>query len=190
MVSRKRILYLGSISILLLSGLLFVAHTKLAPTAHANACNSVATGYDSQGFPDWEANCTVSTTANTPSNYVYAIQKLMNGFLGSNSACDTPLTVDGYFGTRTQTAVECFQASVVLRQDGIVGMATWGALKKLPQACGSTISTGGIWENWCLNTANQHVDFRLWNSSGIWYVNPASAGNPAHWCRMDTSAPC
>ncbi|OKH28312.1 hypothetical protein NIES2101_43655 [Calothrix sp. HK-06] len=39
-----------------------------------------------------------------------------------------PLTVDGDFGTKTETAVKHFQSSNKLTVDGIVGQQTWQVL--------------------------------------------------------------
>lgn len=44
------------------------------------------------------------------------------------------VSVDGKFGAQTQKAVKAFQAKVGIKQDGIVGPATWSRLKS---------STGG-----------------------------------------------
>jgi peptidoglycan hydrolase-like protein with peptidoglycan-binding domain len=41
------------------------------------------------------------------------------------------VSVDGYFGPRTQDAVEAFQGAHGLRSDGIVGPSTWAALLAL-----------------------------------------------------------
>jgi peptidoglycan hydrolase-like protein with peptidoglycan-binding domain len=47
------------------------------------------------------------------------------------------VTVDGKFGAKTQAAVIAFQKSVSIKQDGIVGPATWKRLK----ASGTTATT-------------------------------------------------
>ena len=39
------------------------------------------------------------------------------------------VSVDGKFGAQTQKAVKAFQAKVGIKQDGIVGPATWSRLK-------------------------------------------------------------
>lgn len=58
-------------------------------------------------------------------NYVYLLQFLLNQF-GSN------LSVDGQFGTQTQSAVRNFQTNNNLSVDGIVGRNTWKTLLRLP----------------------------------------------------------
>lgn len=55
-------------------------------------------------------------------NEVKELQTALNG-AGSN------LAVDGVFGNDTETAVKFFQNSRGLNVDGIVGAATWAALK-------------------------------------------------------------
>lgn len=47
------------------------------------------------------------------------------------------VAVDGKFGAQTQKAVKAFQAKVGIKQDGIVGPATWSRLK----ASGTTTTT-------------------------------------------------
>ena len=46
--------------------------------------------------------------------------------------CDVgePLTVDGIFGSKTETAVKDFQTKSNLTPDGVVGQMTWDALEK------------------------------------------------------------
>jgi peptidoglycan hydrolase-like protein with peptidoglycan-binding domain len=41
-------------------------------------------------------------------------------------------SIDGFFGTMTDVAVQQLQISKALPQDGIVGYRTWHALSKLP----------------------------------------------------------
>lgn len=193
MFSRKRILYLGSISILLLSGLMFVAHAKLTPTAHAASCTTIANGYYgfSGGTPSWGSNCDVSETQNADTNFVSAIQVIVNGsgdLDGQNGCPDQLLAVDGDFGQLTLAAVECLQT--VERQSytgGTVGMITWNNLAD--ELCYQ--STNGDWINYSTCATSSYVDFRVYNnSSQYWYVNTAPSGDPANWCRMDTSDSC
>jgi len=171
MFRHKRILYLGSITLLLLSGLMFVANTKLVPTAHAASCNSVATG-------SWSNNCTVSE--GNISNFVYAIQLTIDE---SKTPCGA--NTDGNFGPQTFTAVKCFQKAEGFppdEQDGIVGPMTWGALF-------GTLThdhDAGGWDYYH-GQIYTTVDFRKFASSGIWYVHVIS---PSHWCQMNLNSPC
>ncbi|MDQ1422741.1 MAG: hypothetical protein QOD72_239 [Acidimicrobiaceae bacterium] len=48
------------------------------------------------------------------------------------------VTVDGKFGSQTATAVKDFQAKNSLKQDGIVGPATWTKLQAAPTATTTT----------------------------------------------------
>lgn len=48
------------------------------------------------------------------------------------------VSVDGKFGAQTETAVKAFQAKVGIKQDGIVGPATWSRLKP---GAGTTTTT-------------------------------------------------
>ncbi|MGZ4763332.1 MAG: peptidoglycan-binding domain-containing protein, partial [Ilumatobacteraceae bacterium] len=49
------------------------------------------------------------------------------------------VSVDGKFGAQTQKAVKAFQAKVGIKQDGIVGPATWSRLKS--SSSGTTTTT-------------------------------------------------
>ena len=186
MFSRKRILSLGSISILLLSGLLFMSHTQLAPTVHANGCNTVAKGRGGSPYyiPTWSNNCLVGV--GNVSNLVSAVQVIVNGYLGTNARCDTPLTVDGNFGDKTKTAVECFQRDSTLNPDGVVGMQTWQMLADVVE-CPNPTDAG--WDNYHV-LCDSLAQFRMWDSSGVWYVDSTLPPHATKWCQMNTSAPC
>jgi hypothetical protein len=189
----KRVLYLGSISILLLAGLLFVAHTQLTPTAHANGCNTVAESYLANGAfwqPNWKNTCTVSETANSDSNAVYGIQLDVN-----DSGLNDPQTgnhctvgmVDGEFGGNTKTGVECFQKAwnavhgFNITVDGIVGPQTWIALSYYVQNF-SGVTSGPVWNYFFAGTDGQ--DFRMWGQApNKWYVNAGGC-----WRQMDVNA--
>jgi len=169
MFRSKRILYLGSISLLVLSSLMFIAHTKLAPTAHAASCNTVATG-------DWSNNCQVSE--GNISNFVYGIQQAINV---SGDGCSA-LTVDGDFGPATKTGVKCFQAVANFptnEQDGIVGQMTWGAMYTTVH--GIFDGSNGGWDYYNGDT------FRKWHSTGVWYV---FVPRDSEWCQMNLDSPC
>jgi Putative peptidoglycan binding domain len=196
MFSRRRILYLGSISILLLSGLLFVAHTQLTPTAHATSCDTVAEGVqvvDNIDEPYWHYNCGVSQTENTPSNFVKAIQEIVNAYLGTNKKCDTPLTVDGVFGTLTQTAVGCFQANEGQGYTGgVVGSPTWDDLADAVGsfACFTCDQNSPDWQYFSAYGTTD-ADFRVFidpnDPTYVWYVRPVGTGT---WCQMNTGDSC
>lgn len=60
----------------------------------------------------------------TISSEVKTLQRLLNGIQSSG------LSVDGNFGSKTQTAVKVFQKRNNLTVDGIVGLNTWSKLLK------------------------------------------------------------
>jgi peptidoglycan hydrolase-like protein with peptidoglycan-binding domain len=51
------------------------------------------------------------------------------------------VAVDGSFGPKTEQAVKDFQAKNGLKQDGIVGPATWGKLQAAPAAAATKRTT-------------------------------------------------
>ncbi|MDR2525533.1 MAG: peptidoglycan-binding protein [Oscillospiraceae bacterium] len=53
-----------------------------------------------------------------------------------NMAAGTGLGIDGIFGTRTQDALEFFQANNALAADGIAGCATWTRLTAMVRGAG------------------------------------------------------
>src|SRR5262249_5267460 len=134
-------------------------------------------------IPTWSNNCEVGV--GNVSNLVSAVQVIVNAYLGANSHCDTPLTVDGNFGAQTKTAVMCFQRDSLLNPDGVVGPQTWQELADVVQAW----SSGAGWDNYSVNLSG-FINFRMWDSSGIWHVNTTVPPHDTHWCQMNTSAPC
>jgi hypothetical protein len=70
----------------------------------------------------WSGNCWIAknaTTYDAQGNYVTGLQRFLNY---SGYTCGT---VDGVFGTKTDTALRAFQANNGLSADGICGTATW-----------------------------------------------------------------
>ena len=60
-----------------------------------------------------------------------------------NAVSNAGLTVDGIFGSGTETAVKNFQKANSLTADGIVGAKTWAALEaKYTSSSGLTIGAG------------------------------------------------
>jgi peptidoglycan hydrolase-like protein with peptidoglycan-binding domain len=52
------------------------------------------------------------------------------------------VTIDGNFGPKTEKAVIAFQKSVGIKQDGIVGPATWKRLQASASATTTTVKGG------------------------------------------------
>jgi len=134
-----------------------VAASITAPgAAHANTCNTVATG-------SWSNNCTVQEGAD--SNFVVAIQ--VTATLES-PPCNT--NIDGDFGDNTEAEVVCFQrASSLSTTNGTVNSETWGALQNELRWEGRI----GDWSYWtnvagCSDTSCSN--FRKWVPTEIWYV--------------------
>ncbi|HEY9637252.1 MAG TPA: peptidoglycan-binding domain-containing protein [Coleofasciculaceae cyanobacterium] len=59
---------------------------------------------------------------------VKVLQQLLNKADLHPSTGGFPLTVDGFFGAKTEAAVKDYQAQCCLVVDGIVGSKTWNAL--------------------------------------------------------------
>lgn len=119
----KRFLLLGSLSLILLTGLMFTPSTQGSRTAFAAGCNSTATGL-------WSNNC--QTSEGNISLFTVAIQYVVSY---SNLGCTTH-GIDGDFGANTKAGVECFQTKKHLGVDGIVGPQTWGAMENVLQCVG------------------------------------------------------
>jgi peptidoglycan hydrolase-like protein with peptidoglycan-binding domain len=60
--------------------------------------------------------------AHLPHWYVHRVQSICNGVFGAK------LTVDGAYGSATETAVKAVQKQFSLTQDGVCGPATWTVL--------------------------------------------------------------
>ena len=116
MFTWKRFLLLGSLSLTLLTGLLFTASTSGSHAVFASGCNSVAKG-------SWSNNC--QTSEGNISTFVVAIQTVITY---SGTGCTTN-GIDGSFGSNTLAGVECFQHAKGISVDGIVGPITWGKLQ-------------------------------------------------------------
>lgn len=52
------------------------------------------------------------------------------------------VAVDGKFGPQTENAVKAFQKAKKIKQDGIVGPATWSRLQAAPTATTTTVKGG------------------------------------------------
>ena len=123
MSNSKRFLLLGSISMLLLTGLLFPFSLKTPSLAHAASIN---------GCP---ANESENGSGNN-SSWVEVIQYTLNAahgygnnnYIGNFTFPNWPLAVDGSFGPKTYTAVVDFQKWVHISSDGVVGPQTWAAM--------------------------------------------------------------
>jgi len=166
----KRFLLHGSISIILLAGLLSIFALGASGTAFArpDACNSTAIG-------TWSNNC--QTSEGNISNFVYAIQETIDE---SRTPCGA--NIDGDFGPQTLTAVKCFQSHSGLSADGIVGPLTWG---KLQGTLTFDHAAGGwfYWHGQIFST----VDYRQSSSNGAWQIFVVPR---ARWCTINLNSPC
>jgi zinc D-Ala-D-Ala carboxypeptidase len=100
-------------------------------------------GCSTQAFGNWSTNCYVGSGYSTNSAMVAGAQNLLQGDLLYSG------TIDGIFGSGTDSAVLSFQGGHSLTQDGIVGSNTWKAMvadvKRLqcdPMGVGCTFTAG------------------------------------------------
>ena len=147
----KHFLLLGSLGVVLLTGLMFTSHALVSRTAFASGCNSPAVN-------SWSNNC--QTSEGNISNYVYAIQYAVDIYASQGHDTCAQIAPDGDFGPNTFNAVECFQRAKHLGIDGIVGQQTWGALQ-------STLFMNNTTGGW---TYYDNGDFRKSTSTGLWEV--------------------
>lgn len=164
----KRFLLLGSLAMVLLTGLMFTSHTLVPRTSFANSC-SPATG-------NWSGNCQISE--GNISDYVYAIQESIN----DTHLC-AQIAEDGDFGSATFAAVECYQTAKHLGIDGIVGMQTWTSLHSTLVF----VSNDGTFSFYRGSHSNLNFDFAKGDSTGVWWVWVRS---DSEWCTMDLNSPC
>jgi hypothetical protein len=118
MFALKRFLLLGSLGLTLLVGLMFTSATSGFHIASAAGCNTTTKG-------SWSNNCLTDDTVNKDTNFVIAIQTVVNH---SGHGCSAG-TIDGDFGQNTFDGVMCFQRNHGLSADGQVGPNTWGKLE-------------------------------------------------------------
>jgi putative peptidoglycan binding protein len=119
----KRFLLLGSLSMLVLAGLLLTSSTWGSNPAFASGCNSTATG-------SWSNNC--QTTEGNISLFTVAIQIVVTD---SGTGCTTK-GIDGDFGPNTLAGVKCFQSKKHIGVDGMVGPQTWGTMEDVLECVG------------------------------------------------------
>lgn len=169
MSSIKRSLLLLSIGVVLLAGLMGAFSIKGSRSAFASGCDTVATG-------DWSNNCLV--VEGNISSFVDAIQYTLDLYANTDRCFynNNPLVVDGNFGPGTFQVVECFQRYKSLQVDGKVGPQTWEALN---DTLGGITSSSGGWNYYAGG------NFRVWASSGKWYVLL-----PTTWCQINSGPPC
>ena len=86
-------------------------------------------GSDNASVNDqWDDNCVMSTSVTyTDSSYSRGIQHIL--WCQGYSTQERADFADGSFGPNTAMAVEAFQSAQSLSPDGVVGEATWGALR-------------------------------------------------------------
>ena len=93
-------------------------------------------------------------------SYVKEIQRRMNA-IKIRDGNGNPLTVDGKFGPKTETAVKKFQSINGLVVDGKVGNNTWGLIDKkisLFNCFGYALNTFIIWQPAGINWSNYPVE--------------------------------
>jgi Putative peptidoglycan binding domain len=112
-------------------------------TRYPSGCPSVVNDGDG-----WSANCWIGTSYITNSFTVASVQAYAY-FMGCYPDLSSRLNyVDGVFGSKTLAAVKCMQGVFGLSADGIVGSATWSAMRN-----------------------NLTLDFYPPNSAGLCYYN-------------------
>ena len=120
-------------TVLALQGLLLGLAIGVRATPAWAACDTTATSND------WSTNCTTYWNANKVSRYTLAIQRILapGGYYSG--------TIDGDYGTGTQSAVIAYQAAHGLSADGIVGPNTWKSLRQqLTNQFTSTCNNGEV----------------------------------------------
>lgn len=138
-------------------------------TAEAATCNTTAKS-------SWANNCTTSDGAH--SNYVVAIQTIVEIY--DQDLCGPLIAIDGYFGSDTVSAVECWQSGHGLSVDGVVGPKTWTSL----ESALAYYDTVGAYKYYI---SQDEVDFRETTSTGVWAYGGPYTGSP--WTNLNTSTP-
>jgi peptidoglycan hydrolase-like protein with peptidoglycan-binding domain len=138
-------------------------------TAEAASCDTTATS-------TWASNCTVSSGAH--SNMVVAIQILT--WQLDQDECGPLIAIDGYFGSGTKAAVECWQSIHGLTVDGVVGPQTWESLETA-LTYNSAVGSYYYYYN------EDHVDFRMNGTTKLWQYGGPYTGS--QWTSMNTSTP-
>jgi peptidoglycan hydrolase-like protein with peptidoglycan-binding domain len=140
-------------------------------TAEAASCNTTATS-------NWANNCLVSTSSYSHSNFVVVIQTIIQIY--DEDFCGPLIAVDGYYGSDTATAVECWQRGHKLSADGVVGPQTWESLES---ALGYYTAVGSYY----YYISQDYVDFRMNGTSLVWGYGGPYTGS--EWTTMNTATP-